>query len=158
VYVIATFEHSLFLELAITSLEQNGISNHQILAIPLDRRQEERRLFDTIHRADGFSLLDVAAVLGTCGMLLGCIYGFEFKWGPILWGIIGLVVGAGIGLVGKLLYVKRQTRRETKQRQADVVLIIYCHNNEQTNMIEHVLWDNTALGVAKYQAKPNELH
>lgn len=152
-YVIATFEHSLFLELAITSLEQNGISNHQILAIPLDKRQQERRLFDTIHRADGFSLLDVAAVLGTCGMLLGAIYGYVLKWGPILWGIIGLVSGVAIGFTLKLVFVKQSTRREMKKRPADVVLIIYCHDDKQITMVEHVLWDNTALGVGKYQAK-----
>ena len=74
------FENSIFIELAITALEQNGISNEKILAAPLDKRAEQRKLFDTIHRADGLSLFDASAMLGTCLMLLGAIYGYVLKW------------------------------------------------------------------------------
>ena len=81
-YIIASFEQSIFLELAISALEQRGIQKNQILAVPLDKRTEPRKLLDTIHRADGYSLFDVAAVLGTCGMLLGAIYGMVLNWGP----------------------------------------------------------------------------
>ena len=105
--VIVTFENSIFIELAITALEQNGISNDKILAAPLDKRSEPRKLFDTIHRADGLSLFDAAAMLGTCFMLLGAIYGYVLKWGPIIWGIIGAVSGLLLGFLIKLLLVKK---------------------------------------------------
>lgn len=150
-YVIASYEQSIFLELAITALEQSGIRKHQILSVPLDQRTQERKLFDTIHRADGFSLFDVAAVLGTCGMLLGAIYGMVLTWGPILWGLIGLVLGLVIGFLAKLLFVKRQTTGTTQRRiSTEVVLLVYC-NSDEAKQVEIILWDNRALGVAKLQ-------
>lgn len=147
-YVIASFEQSIFLELAITALEQSGIPKHQILAVPLDKRTEDRKLFDTIHRADGFSLFDVAAVLGTCGMLLGAIYGMVLQWGPILWGLIGLCVGLLLGFLFKILFVKRQTKKTKQQHTTEVFLVIRC-THDQNKHVEDILWDNTALGIAR---------
>ncbi len=144
---IATFENSLFIELAITSIEQKGIDKSQIFAIPIDKRTEPRRLFDTIHRADGFSMLDVAAILGTCFMLLGAIYGYVLKWGPIIWGIIGATFGLLLGFLIKLLIVKK-SQLGIKKISSEVILMIRCEDH-QWETIEKILWDNLALGVAK---------
>ncbi|GMA61227.1 hypothetical protein NZD89_16240 [Alicyclobacillus fastidiosus] len=147
-YVIASFEQSIFLELAITALEQSGVPKNQILAVPLDKRSEDRKLFDTIHRADGFSLFDVAAVLGTCGMLLGAIYGMVLRWGPILWGLIGLCAGLLLGFLLKVLFVKKQNKKTKQNRTSEVFLVIRCTNDQGKN-VENILWDNTALGIAR---------
>ncbi|WP_163536257.1 hypothetical protein [Gracilibacillus sp. YIM 98692] len=148
-YIIASFEQSTSLELAISALEQEEITKSQILAIPLDKRTEKRKLFDTIHRADGFSLFDVAAVLGTCGMLLGAIYGMVLEWGPILWGLIGLIAGLLLGYLLKMLFVKKQNKKAIKQSsETEVFLMIHC-TDDQREMVEGILWDNMALGVAK---------
>jgi hypothetical protein len=148
-YIVASFEQSIFLELAISALEQTGITGDQILAVPLDKRTEPRQLFDTLHRADGFSLFDLSAILGTCGMLLGAIYGMVLKWGPILWGLIGLTLGLAIGFLIRLAFVRKKTQRETKRNAtAEVFLLIRC-NAAQFQMVENILWDNIALGVAK---------
>ncbi|WP_314733395.1 hypothetical protein [Anaerobacillus sp. CMMVII] len=63
--VVSSFEQSASLELAIINLEQNGIEKEKILAVPFDKRREERKLFDTIHRSDGVSLFDISAALAT---------------------------------------------------------------------------------------------
>lgn len=149
-YIIASYEQSIFLELAITALEQQGIEKSQIFAVPLDKRTEKRKLFDTIHRADGFSLFDLAAVLGTCGMLLGAIYGFVLKWGPILWGLMGLVFGLLLGFLLKLLFVKNQSNKASKNISTEVFVLIHCSDDKKA-LIEDILWDNMALGVAKLQ-------
>lgn len=152
-YIVASFEHSIYLELAISSLEQQGIQKNQILAVPLDKRTEPRKLFDTIHRADGFSLFDVAAVLGTCGMLLGAIYGYVLRWGPILWGLIGLLGGMLIGFLLKLLFVKRQNPKSKARSVAtEVFLLIRC-NPDLKRTVEDILWDNLAMGVAKLEGE-----
>jgi hypothetical protein len=145
-YVIATFEQTIFLELVITALEQKGIVKEKILAVPMDKRTEPRKLFDTIHRSDGFSMFDAAAILGTCFMLLGSIYGYILKWGPIIWGIIGAVFGILLGFVLKLLLVKKRNYG-TKNITSEVVLIIRCEEH-QWETIEKILWENTALGIA----------
>lgn len=106
IHVISSFEHSTFLELAIVKLQQSGIKKEEIVAVPLDTPSEKPRLFDTIRRADGYSLFDLAAVLGTVFSVLGASFGFEWKWGPIIWGLIGLAIGAFIGFVIDFFYTK----------------------------------------------------
>ena len=145
--VIATFENSLFIELAISALEQKEIPKEKILAAPLDKRTEPRQLFDTIHRADGFSLFDGAAILGTCLMLLGAIYGYVLKWGPIIWGIIGAVSGLLLGFSIKWLLLKKNDRG-SKKITSEIVIMIRCEDY-QWEAVEKILWDNGALGLTR---------
>ena len=148
-YIIAAFEHSTYLELALAGLEKNGIGREKILAVPLDQKLEERQILDTIHRSDGFSLFDGAAVLGTVFMLLGVIYGFVLKWGPVIWGLIGLFLGAFLGFVPDLFIGKGPSgKRRIKRRAAEVVLIINC-GEDKAEMAESVLRDHFALGVGR---------
>ncbi|WP_199615421.1 hypothetical protein [Paenibacillus alkalitolerans] len=146
-HVFATFEQSIFIELAISALEQKGVPKSDILAVPMDKRTEPRKLFDTIHRADGFSMFDASAILGTVFMILGAIYGFELEWGPIIWGIIGIVFGMLIGLLLKLWIIKKKDKG-TKHITSEVVLIIRCEDH-QWETIEKILWENTALGISR---------
>jgi len=110
-YIFSTFEHSKHLELAITAIEVKGIAKDKILAVPMDKRGEERKLFDTLHSSDGLSLFDLPAILGTIFMLFGSIYGFVLKWGPIWWGLIGLATGALLGLIIKLIITNKYSER-----------------------------------------------
>ncbi|MDQ0974526.1 hypothetical protein QFZ31_004404 [Neobacillus niacini] len=146
-FVIATFENSIYIELAITALEQQGISKELILAAPLDKRKEPRNLFDTIHKSDGFSLFDGPSILGTCLMLLGAIYGYELKWGPILWGIIGAVSGLLLGFLIKMLMLKK-SKRGSKNISSEIVLMVRCEDHKW-EMVEKILWDHLALGLTK---------
>jgi hypothetical protein len=146
-FVIATFENSIYIELAITALEEQGISKELILAAPLDKRKEPRNLFDTIHKSDGFSLFDGPAILGTCLMLLGAIYGYELEWGPILWGIIGAVSGLLLGFLIKMLMLKK-SKRGSKNISSEIVLMIRCED-QKWEMVEKILWDHLALGLTK---------
>lgn len=145
--VIATFENSLFIELVISALEHKGIKNDKIMAVPLDKRTEQRKLFDNLHRADGFSMFDVSAILGTCLMLLGAIYGYVLSWGPIIWGIIGAVSGLLLGFLIKFITVKKWGTG-TKKITSEVVIMIRCEEH-QWDTVEKILWDNIALGVSR---------
>jgi len=146
--VIATFENSISIELTITELEQNEVPNDQILAVPLDKKKDHRQLFDSIHKADGLSLFDAAAILGTCLMLLGAIYGYILDWGPIIWGIIGAVSGLLIGFIIKLLLLMKRKKNGTNSSSTEIVLMIRCEKH-QWHMIENILWKNGALGLSR---------
>ncbi|MEK3883211.1 hypothetical protein [Paenibacillus sp. PL2-23] len=148
--VIATFENSVFLELAISALEQQDIPRMHIFAAPLDKRNEPRRLFDTIHSADGYSMFDSAAILGTIFMLLGAIYGYVLAWGPIIWGIIGAVFGIGSGLLLKLRLVMRD-KRGNRKITSEVVLMIRCEDS-QWQSIQGLLWEHQALGLTRIKS------
>lgn len=150
-YIVATFEYSKSIEMAIVDLERSGFTRKQILALPLDKRQEAGKLFDTIHQADGTSLVDKSAVFGTIFMLLGVIYGYVLTWGPILWGTIGLCAGFVVGFLWDLLVMKHKKNKSKASRHhnSEVVLLVMC-NNSTAKHVEQILWDNQAFGVGRY--------
>lgn len=147
-YIISTFEHSSFLELAITQLVVEGLPKEKILAIPLQKWRKEKRILDSIHQADGISQIDTAAVLGTVFMILGTIYGFVWTWGPIIWGLFGLLFGVALGLLLDVFVYKVKDKRATGKNATDVVLMIYCEET-QADKVEKNLWQQFALGVAR---------
>lgn len=146
--ITATFDHSQFVELAITELEEKGISKDKILAIPLAQEEQDFAILDTIHRADGVSIFDTASVFATTGMTLGVIYGFIWHWGPIIWGLIGLVGGSAMGFVLDYGLTKRKLSTRRKTRVSELVLIVSCEKG-QSDFVEKILRENTAFGVGK---------
>jgi hypothetical protein len=150
--IFSTFEHSAYLELAITSLEKVGIEKENILAVPLINRVEERRLFDTLHRADGISLFDKGAAIGTAFAVIGASVGFILEWGPIYWGLIGAAVGFILGFIIDYIIFKvvHKRKRVVKGKKADVVLVVKCPK-DLVEKVEELLWEHLALGVAKVE-------
>lgn len=151
--IFATFEYTSFLELAISELEQRGITD--IYAVPLDLRKEEGRIMDTIHRADGISLMDKGMVLAFMLGTIGASKGFVWEWGPIVWGLIGAGSGFVLGvLISCIQYLRRQRkhrRKASKGVRSEVILIITCEEG-QAPQVEDVLWQHMALGMAKTRA------
>jgi len=148
--IFSTFEYSSYLELAITSLEKIGIQREKILAVPLMNRVQERKLFDTLHRADGISLFDKGTAIGTAFSVIGTSIGFMLKWGPIFWGLIGAATGFILGFMIDYIFYKviHKRKRELKGKGSDVILVINCPS-ELVEQVEKVLWEHLALGVAK---------
>lgn len=70
-YIVASFEHSAAIELALTELEQIGVEKSDMFALPLRVRNEKKKLFDNAHYSDGVSYIDLATILGSICMLLG---------------------------------------------------------------------------------------
>jgi hypothetical protein len=153
-YIVSTFEHSIYLELAVTAIQMKGIKKENIMAVPMDKKGEERRLFDTIHSSDGLSLLDLPAILGVFFGVFGGIYGFILKWGPLLWGLIAIAVGAALGFVIKLIITKKYSHRQNGKSGTEVVVIIECIES-QLEMVKDLLWANKALGVSKLDLDNN---
>jgi hypothetical protein len=149
VYVTASFEHSIMLELVISELEQKGISQDHICAIPMNVPGKDRQLIDTIHRADGLSMFDLATVLGTILMLFGVMWGFFWKWGPILWGLIGLFAGAALGFSFKYIYYRMYAQKQPPTgKTTEVVLIVSCRKSE-AKMVERVLAGHLAMSIGR---------
>lgn len=147
-HVVATFEHSNFLELAITDLEQKGIEKKRICAIPLNKMNKERALFDTLHRADGQSMFDLPAIIATIFMTLGVAWGFMWKWGPIIWGLLSFIGGLALGLVIKYLLYRNSLKERESSNNTEVVLIIDCKPDE-VEKVETVLFNHLAIGIGR---------
>ncbi|SDI46035.1 hypothetical protein [Natribacillus halophilus] len=150
--IFATFEHSIYVELALSSLASIDIQKQNILAVPLDNRKEDRKLFDTLHRSDGVSLFDKGAALAVAFSVVAASMGFEWEWGPIFWGLIGAAAGFLLGFTIDLLLIKffHKRKRVLKGKKSEVLLVIECLP-EQMGKVETILWDHLALGVAKIE-------
>lgn len=131
-YVFGTFHYSAELELALSDLEAQGISNGRIAAVHLANSQVPAvHVMDTIHRSDGVSLLDGAAVVGTAFSVIGASIGYSLVWGPIIWGLLGLFAG---GIVGYAIdaWINRESRRRRRRTRdsSDVIIIVECAPDE----------------------------
>ncbi|MEH7436912.1 hypothetical protein V7182_05405 [Neobacillus drentensis] len=148
--VFSTFETTGYLELAISTLEKKGIKRESIYVVPLDNRTADRRLFDSIHRSDGTTLIDIGMALATAFSVIGASIGFKLSWGPIYWGLIGAVVGFVVGLAIRLFIemVLKKRKRVLKGKYSDIIVIIDCEES-QAETIESILWNSFAIGVAK---------
>ncbi|WP_147534426.1 hypothetical protein [Bacillus marasmi] len=153
--IFSTFEHTIYLELAISELEQKGIQKEDIFVVLLENRVEERRLFDTLDRADGISMIDIGMALATAFSVIGASIGFILTWGPIFWGLIGASGGFLLGFLIKLVILKviRKRQRLLKGKQGEVIMIVDC-DDSRTDQVENILWDHFALGVAKIKTRP----
>lgn len=151
--LFSTFESNIFLEMAISTLEKKGIKKENIFAVPLDNRTEDRKVFDSIHRSDGTSLVDIGMALATAFSVIGASIGFKLSWGPIYWGLIGAFIGFALGFVIRLLTEKviKKKNRLIKGKHSEIILIIDCEES-QTELVENILWNHYALGVAKVKS------
>jgi hypothetical protein len=148
--IFSTFETTSYLEMAISTLEKKGIKKESIFAVPLDNRTEERKIFDSLHRSDGTSLIDVGMALATAFSVIGASIGFKLSWGPIYWGLIGAFIGFVLGFAIRLFteMVLKKKKRLLRGKHSEIILIIDC-DETQAEIIENILWNHFALGVAK---------
>lgn len=147
-HIVATFDHSIQLELALVALEKFGIGKKQMMAVPLQKKSTERMLFDTIHRSDGISLFDLGSALATICSVLGASFGFVLEWGPILWGLIGAAGGFAAGVVLDVIFNKQKRARKARSGRTEVVLLVHCREG-QAESVERILWKHMAFGVAR---------
>lgn len=144
-HFVSAFQHSAFLELALSDLEQNGILKENIFVATLDKNSPDFPDVKNTHYEDA-SKFELAFILGCVFMLLGSIYGFIWPWGPIIWALIGLVFGGVVGLVLSFIFLRRKWFK--KKTKTEVVLIVQCDKN-QSELVEKLLWEHKALGVMK---------
>ena len=155
-YIISTFDYSVNLEKAITSIQMRGVKKENIFAVPVDKGNEKINLIDTIHHSDSISLMDLSAILAAIFMLFGSIYGFVLAWGPIWWGLIGGTFGFSLGIVIKLIVLRKYLNREKSTKEPEVVLMIECKET-LVEMVMDTLWSNHALGVSKLDHESNSI-
>lgn len=135
VQVVASFEHSPFVEMFIHDIEKLGVSPRNIVAMPLENVKSHTHILDTIHRVDGRSLLDGAMMSSTIFAVLGAIYGFVLYWGPIIWGLIGLAGGFFLGLLIELAVNKKKLKLISSPK-SEVFLEVTCDASLQNQLIQ----------------------
>lgn len=148
-HVIATFNYSLHTELASTELLEKKLKKEQIFVVVLDEIEgENQNTPGNINHAGGVNRFDNSAVLGTALMALGVIYGFIARWGPIIWGLIGLAAGFLTGIF--LDYIVGQARKSKDRRQdkaPQLIIMVDCSEG-QVDLVKDTLQNHLALGIA----------
>ena len=142
--IIATFDHSLFVEMVIHDIEKLGVPAQNIVALPVVNLDSQTHIIDTIHRVDGGSVLDGAMMSATIFSVLGTIYGFIWHWGPIIWGLLGLVGGFLLGLIIEVVINKKKLNTVAK-RKSEVIIEVTCSAALQDQLIK-VLKMRKAMG------------
>ncbi|MBO7748527.1 hypothetical protein I8J29_30565 [Paenibacillus sp. MWE-103] len=135
VHILATFEHSPFVEMALHDIEKLGVPPRNIVALPLENLDAQTHILDTIHRVDGRSMLDGAMMGATLCSVLGAIYGFVLYWGPVIWGLLGLGAGFFLGLLAELAVAKKKSIKLTGGRKSEVILEVTCQASLQNQLI-----------------------
>lgn len=147
-HVIGSFHYSTYLEIAIAEVERLGIENSRLIAVPLESKPSGRSVFDTMHRSDGASVLDLGMALGTAVSVVTASLGMTLAWGPVIWGLIGAFVGFAVGFVIDLALTRsRKLRLARKKRGAEVIVVVDC-DELLAERVADVLWRHQALGVA----------
>lgn len=135
VQIIATFEHSPFVEMAIHDIEKLGVPAQNIIALPLENLDSGAHIVDSIHRVDGRSMLDGAMMGATIFAVLGVIYGFVWHWGPVIWGLLGLGGGFFLGLLIELALNKKKIKAFSN-RKSEVIIEVTCHASLKNQLIK----------------------
>ncbi|MBT2757642.1 hypothetical protein J7E71_17265 [Mesobacillus foraminis] len=153
--IYSIFQQSIYMELAISQLKESGFSS--IFAIPLEEFENHPKILDTIDRSDGHSYINKGMALAVVFSTIFASRGFEFRLGPIIWGLIGAVGGFILGLIIDLLLYKWKNKPLTRRkgRGNQVILVIECNRNERKYVTE-ILAENGALGFAAIEQDSQE--
>jgi hypothetical protein len=141
--IVAVFPYSVNVELVLTELLRFGIARENLAAVPL--RNEEKPLTIEAVGTGGRTPFDIAFLIGTIGMMLGCIYGFVLPGGPIFWALGLLIVGFSVGFAVEFMIRNRQKKRDPA-RYPGIVLMIHCRA-EQEQAVKQILQRHLAKGI-----------
>jgi hypothetical protein len=147
-YIFSLFELSGQIEEAVTSLESKGIKKEFILAVPLNSRNESKSFFDTVHFSDSTNTMTLPLIMAMMTTLLFSIYGFQLKWGPILWALIGAFIGLAAGMLISLTRSLIYKQKQKNANRSNVILIVQCEKN-MSEHVQQILWTNAAFGVSE---------
>ncbi|MDI4644735.1 hypothetical protein [Cohnella hashimotonis] len=118
--LIGCFAHSLELEQALADIERSGIERRHILAVGMNLRA------DSAAEARHSDAVEMGAAWATALAVVGVACGFGLAWGPIVWGIVGAVVGFGMGFCLHRLWLRGPARSGTSAPAPEVTVIVQC--------------------------------
>ena len=152
-YVVASFKLNKNLERAIAELEYIGISRKKILALPLSSSLEQDIKTETYKK----NLFVTAPILMTIFTLFGAIYGFVLHWGPVIWGLIGVVAGTCAGVIFDLFRTRKYRKNQMVEdgKLTDVFLLVHCFGEEQAAKAKDVILKWAPLGFTTFAKEPD---
>lgn len=145
--IFATFEQSIEIEQALAELESSFIPSDQILVVYMDNEplpvQQTGRTKEIYSNA-----FEVGIACATGSAVIGACIGFALAWGPIIWGLICVIMGFTIGYSIYYFRKKDSVRMPRQQKEPELLVIIQC-TEIQAHPIREILWKYQALTVGQ---------
>ncbi|WP_127531115.1 hypothetical protein [Paenibacillus kobensis] len=148
--IVSTFEHTLQLELALAELEQIGISKESLLVVAMD--PFDKTTTSPAHQAEDLKVrgFEVGMAVATGVGVIGASIGFQFQWGPIVWGLIyalaGFLIGYGAVWLIRVRKGGRPATRSPRRPQPELAVIVHC-SESRSEEVRHILWHYRAISV-----------
>lgn len=146
--VIGTFEHSIELELLLTSLENNHIAQKDIVVVPMDIDPKSPFQFESKKGEIYNKGIEVGMACATGLSVIGASMGFILDWGPVFWGLIASAIGFFIGFGVYLYLYKPASYRQLSNKLPEVTVIVQCQT-EQSGLIKDEMWKYKALTIGQ---------
>ena len=146
--VFGTFEHSIELELFLTTLEKHdGISRDHILVVPMDTDPKPHIQLISKSRDLYSKGFEVGMAAATASSVVGTSVGFILQWGPIVWGLLSALIGFTIGF-GIYFLAKKSSYRKLPNRLPEITVIVQC-DEEKSRIVMENMWKHRVLTVGK---------
>jgi hypothetical protein len=145
--LFATFKQSIELEQALAELESSCVLSDQILVIYMENEpaqvQQTQRTKE-IHS----NAFEAGMASATGSAAIGASIGFVLAWGPIIWGLICVIIGFIFGYC--LYYFLKKDKMQTlrQKKEAEILVIIQC-TEILAHQIREILWKYHALTVGQ---------
>jgi hypothetical protein len=145
--LFATFEQSIDLEQALAEMESSLVSRDQILVVYMDNEPSPEKLTGRTREIHS-NAFEVGIACATGSAVIGACIGFVLVWGPIIWGLICVIIGFSIGY--SLYYFLKKGKAHTLRlkKEPEVLVIIQCAEI-QVHKIREILWKYQALTVGQ---------
>lgn len=145
--IIGTFENSIELEQALAVLEHHGISEKQMLVVPMDTDPIVPNQYIGRSRDVYYKSVEVGMAGATLASIFGASAGFALKWGPIFWGLIAAFTGFSTGF-GIYFLINRGKHRRLPQKLPEVTVIVQC-SEDQSALVKETMWHYRVLTVGQ---------
>jgi hypothetical protein len=145
--LFATFEQSIEIEQALAELESSFIPSDQILVVYMDNEPSPVQLTGRTREIHS-NAFEVGIASATGSAVIGASIGFALAWGPIIWGLICVIIGFTIGYSFYYFLKKDSVQTRRLKKEPEVLVIIQC-TEIQVHPIREILWKYQALTVGK---------
>ncbi|MFP7297145.1 hypothetical protein [Neobacillus niacini] len=145
--LFATFKQSIELEQALSELESSYVKADQILVIYMDNEPQQVPLVGRTKDIHSNSF-EAGMASATGSAVIGASIGFVLAWGPIIWGLIFVIIGFTIGYCIYYFLKKDKFHTLNPKKEAEILVIIQC-TETLAHPIKEILWKYQALTVGQ---------
>jgi hypothetical protein len=131
----------------VAEIECSFVSQDQILVVYMDIEPSPVQLSGRTKDIHS-NAFEVGIACATGSAVIGASIGFVLAWGPIIWGLICVIIGFSSGY--SIYYFRKKDRALTlrQKKEPEVLVIIQCAEI-QAHPIKEILWKYQALTVGQ---------